>query len=86
MLKVNKSKSVIGVLSLLLLVSLAPPANAGKPGSTPTLDRKLCTEFGGSWVVGKNATCYLVNNFDNYGDFTVKAGANYLSSPTLENF
>ena len=72
MFKVNKSKGAIGVLSLLLLITLTPSAMAGKPG--PTLDGKLCKRFGGTWDAGKNATCYLVNDAENTGEFTIKAG------------
>jgi hypothetical protein len=74
MIKVNKSKGTIGVLSLLLLVSLAPSANAGKPGSIPTLDSKICNRLGGTWNSGKIATCTVAGNiYEFYGDFTIKA-------------
>ena len=75
MFKVNKSKGTIGVLSLLLLVSLAPSANAGKPGSTPSLNGTLCKSFGGTWKAGKTGTCnILYNSPKNYQDFKINAG------------
>ena len=75
MFKVNKSKGTIGVLSLLLLVTLTPSAMAaGKPGSIPTLDSKICKRLGGTWNSGKIATCTVAGNiYEFYGDFTIKA-------------
>ena len=72
MFKVNKSKSAIGVIALLILATLTPTAMAGKP--TPSLNGTLCKSFGGTWKAGKNGTCFIVNNTNNEGDFTIKAG------------
>ena len=96
MLKINKSKSVIGVLSLLLLVTLVPSANAGKPGSTPSLNGTLCKSFGGTWKAGKNGTCSMVNlggSSINNKDFVINNGdtlfiqySNFSNNATITNY
>ena len=89
MLKVNKSKSVIGVIALLLLVTLIPSANAGKPGSTPSLNGTLCKSFGGTWKAGKTGTCNIFQQSPkNYQDFKIDAGDTLFigSFKTFQNY
>lgn len=74
MLKVNKSKSAIGVIALLLLVTLTPSASAGKPGSTPSLNGTLCKSFGGQWKAGKTGTCTISGSHRNERSFNISAG------------
>ena len=76
MFKVNKSKSAIGVIALLILATLTPTAMAGKP--TPSLNGTLCKSFGGTWKAGKSGTCTIANNFTPPEgviiDFIIKTG------------
>ena len=96
MFKVNKSKGTIGVLSLLLLVSLAPSANAGKPGSTLSLNGTVCKSIGGTWKAGKNGTCSINNSggsSTNNKDFVINNGdtlfirlSNFSNYATITNY
>jgi hypothetical protein len=96
MFKVNKSKSAIGVIALSLLVTLIPSANAGKPGSTPSLNGTLCKSFGGTWKAGKTGTCSLVNSggsIANNKNFVINSGdtfyiynSNFSNYATITNY
>ena len=74
MLRVSKSKGVLGALSLLLLVTLAQPAIAGKPGSIPTLNGTLCKSLGGTWKAGKSGLCTISVSTPNIPSFDIGVG------------
>jgi hypothetical protein len=75
MFGVSNSKSLIGVLSLLLLVTLTPSAMAGKPGSRPTLTGTFCKNvLQGTWKAGKSANCAITSNVTNIDLFEIKNG------------
>ena len=82
MLKVSKSKGVLGALSLLLLVTLAQPANAGKPGSIPTLNGTLCKSLGGTWKAGKSGLCTISVSTPNIPSFDIGFGDRILITST----
>lgn len=74
MFRINKSKSAIGVIAFVLLVTLTPPAIAGKPGTIPSLNGSICKAFGGVWKAGKNGKCTVINTTGNSNRFLINAG------------
>ena len=83
----------MAVITLLILATLTPSANAGKPGLS--LNGTLCKSFGGAWKAGKTGTCSMVNlggtivNFQNFiiniGDTLFIRNSNFQNDAIITN-
>ena len=72
MATLNKSKNVIGVFVLLLLIEVTPTAIACQ--LSPSLDRSYCVKvLSGSWSSNNAATC-TINTGQNLPSFNIPSG------------
>jgi hypothetical protein len=79
----KKSKTVIGAIALLLLISFTPSAVAGR-NVVPSLNGTLCKSWGASWNA-KNRVCYVGTTINIGYDLIIDAKSTlYITNGTLQ--
>jgi hypothetical protein len=88
MFRINKSKSAMAVVTLLILATLTPTAYAAKPGSPLYLDRAWCKSLApdASWLPGKNPACLISGTVILTENRTLKAGVSLYINGSSSSF